>query len=185
MPANSLHELQLAFEARGATGLVTVTVRPNTDPSSIGAPAVGFPVCEAIVSTDLGGYDSLFGWVQLVAIDTPSAAGRHFEPDPLQIFDHLDLPFAFYGIRPTLFDAPSRRDRQQRLDWLAHSFLCVSPGAPMERAVVPVAAFRWGFRLMRGDIEIVPPSELALATWGDHTDLLASRYPAWRFQPPP
>jgi hypothetical protein len=64
-----LHELRLAFEARGTTGLVSVGVWPNDDPRSVGkAPgAEGFPVCEATVSTDLAGYDASFGWVQLDA----------------------------------------------------------------------------------------------------------------------
>jgi hypothetical protein len=134
--AMPLHKLPLAFEARGTTGLVSVRVWPNDDPPSVGkAPgAEGFPVCEATVSTDLAGYDALFGWVQLVGIERSSAAERQFEPDPLEILDDLDLPFGFYGVRPTLFDAPSRQDRQQQLDWLAHSFLCMSPGAVMERA---------------------------------------------------
>lgn len=186
MSARPLHELPLAFEARGTTGLVSVRVWPNHDPPSIGAPpgAEGFPVCEATVSTELAGYDALFGWVQLVGIESPAAAERRFEPDPLEILGDLDLPFGFYGVRPTLFDAPSRQDRQQ-LDWLAHSFLCISPGAIMERAVRPVAAFQWGFRLSNGRIALVPPSELALTAWDAHRGLLAASYPGWRFDPAP
>lgn len=60
------------------------------------------------MSTDLVGYHALFGCVQLVGIEPPGAAERQFEPDPLEILDDLDLPFGFYGVRPTLFDPPSR-----------------------------------------------------------------------------
>jgi hypothetical protein len=114
----------------------------------------------------------------------PAAADRRFEADPLEILGDLDLPFGFYGVRPTLFDAPSRQDRRQ-LDWLAHSFLCISPGAVMERAVRPVAAFQWGFQLSNGRISLVPPSELALTEWDAHRGLLAPAYPGWRFDPAP
>lgn len=186
MSVGPLHELTLAFEARGTTGLVSVRVWPNHDPPSVGAPpdAEGFPVCEATVSTELVGYEALFGWVQLVGIVRPGAK-RRFEPDPLEILENLDLPFGFYGVRPMLFDAPSRRNRQQPLDWLAHSFLCISPGAVMERAVRPVAAFRWGFRSSNGRIALIPPSELALTAWDAHRGLLAAAYPGWRFDPAP
>jgi hypothetical protein len=60
------------------------------------------------VSKDLVGYHALFGCVQLVGIEPRGAAERQFEPDPLEILDDLDLPFGFYGVRPTLFDPPSR-----------------------------------------------------------------------------
>lgn len=183
----SVHQVSLSFEARGTTGLVAVRVWPNNDPAAIGADSSsdGFPVCEATVSTGLAGYNSLFGWVQLVGVESPGADGRRFEPDPLQIFEDLNMPFGFYGVRPTLFDAPSRRDRQQPLDWLAHSFLCVSPRSAMERAVRPVMAFQWGFRLIGGRVEIVPPSELTLAAWAAHRDRLAAVYPSWLFEAAP
>ncbi len=181
------HGLAVAFEARGITGSISVDVWTNTEPASIGcAPeAAGFPVCKASVSTSLEGYNALLGWVQLVGTESPSLPDRRFEIDPLQIFDGLDVPFGFYGVKPTLFDAPSRRDRQQTLDWLAHSFLCLSPSRPMDRVVQPVASFQWGFRMRDGDIGIVAPEPLLLSTWARHTDLLRRAFPAWRFEESP
>jgi len=173
----------LDFEVRGASGRVTVTVAPNEAPETIGceAAAHGFPVCEATVDTPLRGYAALLGWVQVVGTRSSRTTERRFETDPLQIFDHLDLPFGFYGINPTLFDAPSRRDRSQRLDWLAHSFLCASLAGPMQRAVRPVAAFQWGFVLDAGAIHVVPPQPLPLAEWATHQPLLRTSYPSWEF----
>jgi hypothetical protein len=187
VPEESSHELRVAFEARGRSGLVVARVAPNRVPHALGAApgAEGFPVCEATVSSDLAGYDALFGWVQLVRVHDGSDSGRQFEPDPLAILDHLDLPFGFYGLHPTLFDAPSRSDRRQRLDWLAHSFLCISPGEVMGRAVQPVAAFQWGFQLAGDEIVIIRPSVLALTTWEHHRPTLAAAYPSWRFDPAP
>ena len=171
--------LALAFEARSTTGTVSVAVQPNE-----ASEARGFPVCEATVTSGLTGYDALLGWVQLVGTvgppSPPRPPERRFEIDPLQLFDGIDLPFAFFGIHPTLYDAPSRRDRDQTLDWLAHSFLCL-PDTPMARTVRPVAAFSWGFRLHAGTITIVPAIPLPLSTWTTHRPLLHRSFPTWRF----
>jgi hypothetical protein len=180
----SKRELGLRFRCRGESGTITVRVWPNSDPAAVGAGehAQGFPICEATVSTELSGYNALLGWVQLVGTQEDSAIVRRFEPDPLQIFADLDTPFGFYGVHPTLFDAPSRRDRHRSLDWLAHSFLCGSPTQPMDRVVEPLTAFQWGFRLIGGNIEIVYPTALDVATWKSHVGVLASAYPRWRFE---
>jgi hypothetical protein len=182
--APSSHTLDLAFDARGLRGSVSITVSENTSPTEIGcgSEAHGFPVCEAVVRSQLRGYNSLLGWVQLVGTRVPGSATVHrFEVDPLQIFEGLDMPFGFYGLHPTLFDAPSRRDRTIDLDWLAHTFLCVSPIRPMERAVEAVAAFRWGFTLVDRDVRIVDAQALPLDAWNDHLELLRAKHPTWRF----
>jgi hypothetical protein len=173
----------LDFDVRGGLGRVTVTVSRNDAPELNGCePAAhGFPVCEATVDTPLRGYNALLGWVQVVGFCGAPGSERRFVTDPLQIFDHLDLPFGFYGINPTLFDAPSRRDRSQYVDWLSHSFLCVSPGGPMQRVVQPVAAFQWGFVVNAGTVQLVPPVPLPLTEWATHRPLLTTRYPSWEF----
>jgi hypothetical protein len=175
--------LVLDFAVRGRSGQATVTVASNAEPESIGcAPAAfGFPVCEAIVDSDLRGYHSLLGWLQVVGTRSSPDTERRFEIDPLRIFQDLDLPFSFYGINPTLFDAPWRTHRDQYLDWLAHSFLCASPGDPMDRDVRPVAAFQWGFVLDHGAIEIVNPSPLTMTEWTTHRSQLMTAYPSWAF----
>jgi hypothetical protein len=177
------HRLDLTFEAHGAAGSVSVRVWVNTDPTGLGSSpdAVGFPVCQATVSTALQGYRALFGWVQLVGTGSGSALPGRFEIDPLRIFADINMPFGFYGVQPTLFDAPSRHDRQQTLTWIAHAFLCTSPDQPMDRALVPVAAFRWGFRMHDGLIETIDPEPLARSTWGSHRAVLTASFPGWRF----
>jgi len=181
------YDLSLGFEARGVPGTVRLSVWVNSDPGAVGSgpEAEGFPACQATVSIDLRGYDSLFGWVQVVGTESPADPARRFEVDPLEVFADLDMPFGFYGVLPTLFDAPSRRDRQQTLDWLAHAFLCVSPGRPMDRAVRPVVAFKWGFRMYDGQIDTVAPDGLALSGWNNHLSLLRTTYPGWRFEEAP
>jgi hypothetical protein len=166
-------------------GRVEVIVSPNTDPTALGCDpeAAGFPVCEAIVSWPPQGYRGLLGWVQLVGLRPPSRPDRRFQIDPLRLYEGLDIPFGFYGVEPTLFDAPSRRDRQQTLDWLAHSFLCVSPTLPMDRDVQAIAAFSWGFTMRGGEITIVAPQPLSLSAWDGHVVLLEREFPTWTFTP--
>jgi hypothetical protein len=181
------NNLSLEFEARGVGGTVDVIVWLNNDPATVGSgpEATGFPVCEATVSIDLRGYSSLFGWVQVVGTASPAHPARRFEVDPLEVFADLYMPFGFFGVLPTLFDAPSRRDRNLTLDWLAHTFLCLSPGDPMDRAARPVVAFQWGFRMHDGQIDTVAPDALALSIWNDHLSLLRATYPRWRFDEVP
>ncbi len=134
--------LSIEFVARSHRGSVSVAVTSNQDPRALGCDesARDFPVCEATVAYTGVGYDGLLGWVQLVGVGDPPV----FENDPLRIYDGLQTPFAFYGLSPTLFDAPSRRDRTRDLQWLAHSFLCVSPSGAMEHDVLAVLGFSWG-----------------------------------------
>jgi hypothetical protein len=177
--------LALSFRADDVEGRIAVTVTRNDDPVGLGCDpvAAGFPVCEAVVDTPLRGYRALFGWIQLVGTRTADHDERRFEVDPLQIFEDIETPFAFYGVRPTLFDAPSRRDRHQPCDWLAHSFLCASI-VSMERTINPVAAFQWGFILRDGELTFIGPEPLPLSAWAAHRSRLGAAYPSWRFVDP-
>jgi hypothetical protein len=46
--------------------------------------------------------------------------------DPIAIYRDIPTPFAWYGLRPELFDAPSREERHD-VTFEAHSFLAISP----------------------------------------------------------
>jgi hypothetical protein len=107
-----------------------------------------FPVCRATVTYPADGYAAIFGWTQLVA-STDSATGG-FEMDPIAIYRDVATPFAWYGVRPELFDAPSR-DPRADMDWEARSFLCISPDAVLTRHVQAIAGFSWGFTIT-GDL---------------------------------
>jgi hypothetical protein len=135
-----------------------------------------------MVEFDPGGYRSLVGWVQVVGLGAGEGGGeRRFEVDPLQMFAGIGTPFAFFGINPQLFDAPSRKDRDVSLDWLAHSFLCVAPSNPMATEVEAVAGFSWGFRLVDAEVVPVPPEGLHRSDWAGHVRLLSETYPRWSF----
>jgi hypothetical protein len=175
---------------RDLTGTVEVSIAPNENPDDLGYRllsgdactdfARGYPVCRAAVKYPADGYAAVFGWTQMVRSTDRDA--DNFEMDPIAIYEHVATPFAWYGLKPALFDAPSR-DFQRDLTWLAHSFLCVSPDAVITREVHAVTGFSWGFEVAGGRIGIASAEILGPASWDEHLPLLTLTYPAWNFAP--
>jgi hypothetical protein len=186
MPSSS--SLVVPFALRGLLGQIDVTVGVNTDPAALGYSlltgggptdfARGFPFCEAKVAYPGEGYRAVFGWTQMVS-STDSNDGR-FEMDPIAIYEGVETPFAWYGVKPVLFDAPSRESHGDMV-WRAHSFLCVSPDAVITRRVQAVAGFSWGFDLAAGHIEPAPIVRLDGTAWDAVLGLLRQSYPSWAF----
>ncbi len=181
--------LVVPFALRGARGEVRVDLRPNDDPVGLGCDlldpglppdaALGFPVCRASVELDADGYAAFLGWVQLVR---STDAGDGWDLDPLAVHRDAPTPFAFFGLRPTLFDAPFRPTREA-LVWRAESYLCVLPDAVMSRVVEPVAAFAWGFDVVGGVVLPVAPAMLPPSAWDRHLPLLRRQHPGWQLRP--
>lgn len=184
----SVGGLRIDFSLRGISGHIDVSISPNTDPVALGylllsygLPvdfARGFPVCRATVSYSADGYAAIFGWTQMVrSTDAPTG---DYEMDPIAIYNEVDTPFAWYGMRPELFDAPCR-DSRADMTWECHSYLCVSPDAVLSRRVQAVAGFSWGFTITGGEITIVSATPLGHASWDGHLELLRASYPSWTF----
>jgi hypothetical protein len=179
---------RVPFSLRGICGLIAVSVTRNTDPDAIGYSlltggrstdaARGFPVCCAMVTYPAEGYAAMFGWTQMVR-STDSAPDR-FEMDPIALYQQIPTPYAWFGVRPELFDAPSR-DSRYDMTWEAHSFLCVSPDAVLTRHVQAIAGFSWGFTIKQQDITFALPAALGPEAWDSHLDLLTTDYPDWIF----
>lgn len=172
--------VEIRFDFDGEHGRVLVEVVPNADPMAVGKSEreLGMPVCTASVEFSARGYRSMLGWVQLVR--QPSAAGP-FEIDPFDLFADSSAPFAWYGVRPVLFDAPSRW-RSGAVQWEAHSFLTIGPWDVDRRLVVPLVGFSWGFdqdpkdRLQLSQVRLLGPQD-----WEGHRPYMAASYPAWKF----
>jgi hypothetical protein len=97
----------------------------------------------------------------------------------LAIIGEVAHPFGFFGIKPTLFDAPSHPNRDKpRL--AGHSFLCDIADFDT-REVRALAGFSWGFTVIDGVTAVIGPLSLGAADWNRHFDLLHSEHPAWRF----
>jgi hypothetical protein len=93
----------------------------------------------------------------------------------------VDIGSCWYGIAPTLFDAPSR-DERSSLDWVAHSFLAASPLRGDRRLVTPLLGFSWGFNVADdGSVALMPVAPLTAADWESHLPYLRNCYPAWQF----
>ena len=180
--------LRVPFSLRSISGLISVSVTANTDPRAIGYSlltgglpvdaARGFPVCRATVTYPAQGYAAMFGWTQMVR-SADSAPGR-FEMDPIALYQQIPTPYAWFGVTPELFDAPSRESRRD-MTWEAHSFLCVSPDAVLTRHVQAIAGFSWGFTISQQHITLAQPAPLAPEAWDSHLDLLRTDYPDWIF----
>lgn len=185
--AVDMGQTNFPFLLRGKVGQVRVSIVANDDPIRVGCDlldralspetARGFPMCEATPVIDLDGYAGACGWIQVVQSTNASGA---FELDPLSLFRDVDTPFAFFGVRPTLFDAPFR-DTRYDLSWTARSFLCAVPDAVMSKVVEPVAAFEWGFTVVAEAVTIESPQALEIAAWDEHVALLQTTFPDWRF----
>jgi hypothetical protein len=178
--------LRVDFSLRDLDGAIEVTLARNTDPAALGYSllfggqlldsASDFPVCRASVTYPADGYAAMFGWTQLVC-ESPE---RGFEMDPIAIYRDVPTPYAWFGLRPELFDAPAR-DARYDMDWEAHSFLCVSPDAVITPRVQAIAGFSWGFRFRGSDTTFTPPAALTAEAWDSHLSLLRSTYPRWAF----
>jgi hypothetical protein len=176
--------LAIDFRHDGFEGRVHVSCVANDDPRRVGKgeEARGFPVCTATIEYPGEGYRALFGWVQLVRSTDNAFGGAAFEMDPVRFFEDSPAPYCWYGVRPILFDAPSRDDRRP-IEWLAHSFLGVTPrDAGARKLVVPLLGFSWGFRIDAPDrMLLVPVERLEAEHWNGHVAYLSARYPTWEF----
>jgi len=114
--------------------------------------------------------------------------GRQFEMDPFdpfELYERAPSPYCWYGILPTLFDAPSR-DERLPLDWVAHSFLAASPLHGNRRVVRPLLGFSWGFHVTDdGNVTLDLIASLRAADWESHLPYLRQCYPEWHFTETP
>lgn len=177
----------MPFWLHGHRGEIRVEIRTNDTPARVGChllderlpkdAALGFPVCEATPAIECDGYVAMCGWIQLVRSSDASGA---FEMDPLALLRDVNTPFAFFGVKPVLFDAPFRASRYE-LSWTAESYLCSVERAVMDKAVHPVAAFTWGFSVTRSGIHVDHPRMLPIGAWEAHLPLLHTSFPGWSF----
>jgi len=178
--------MDITFSHQGHKGRVAVSVEKTLVPATLGARdgAVGLANCTATIEFAGLGYLQLLGWVQLVRSSDNAFQGQQFEMDPFDpfgLYERAPSPYCWYGILPTLFDAPSR-DERVHLDWVAHSFLAASPLRGDRRIVTPLLGFSWGFHIADdGDVTLDPITSVTSADWESHLPYLRDCYPEWRF----
>jgi hypothetical protein len=172
----------LDFTLRGLPGSLDVTLAPNEDPEALGCRpgTTGFPVCTATLSYAGCGYLGTMGWIQLVRSTDGEAGGEEFELDPFEPLGRLPHPFSWFGLAPTLFDAPSRLSLEP-MDWIAHSFLSFIAQARPRSEIRAILGFSWGFRIRDETISLEGPTSLVGAAWDGHLPLLRDDHPNWDF----
>ena len=143
----------------------------------------GFPVFKAELESSAFGYANWFGWVQVVAHLREDGSVEDWSPDPFPMMRDRGVPFSVFGYLPTLYDAPFWPERP-RLHWQADTFLCTLViRKPSEEDIVPMAGFRWGFRIAKdgGDPELLPLESIGGAAWEETLPRLRFWFPSWRF----
>jgi hypothetical protein len=179
----------LPFELRGVPGRVDVEYGTNDDPERWGYPLLGLeplversrgcPVVAATVEHPAEGYAAVMGWIQLVR-DRAGADERVLvDVAPQMEIADARMPYFSFGVRPTLFDAPSTDDPEY--EFSARAFLVVAPDAVMSPAVEPLCGFRWGYSVIGARPEIAPLEVAGAADWAAARSELEARYPAWSF----
>lgn len=178
--------MEINFSYQGNKGRVVISVEKTLEPGILGARdgAVNLANCTATVEFVGRGYLQLFGWVQLVRSTDNAFQGEKFEMDPFdpfKLYERAPSPYCWYGILPTLFDAPSR-DERVHLNWIAHSFLAASPLRGERRIVTPLLGFSWGFHISNSrNVTLDPIASLTAADWESHIPYLQDCYPQWNF----
>lgn len=143
---------------------------------------VGFPTIKCEVQGEKPGYWNLFGWIQWVTQDFPGKRSRVALVDRLPAVLDRDVPFASMGYAPTFFDAPAYNSLPA-VNWRADLFLCTLPAMSRREPVIPLAGFKWGYRIdTQGGAPVSYPLEPAnQSEWHETRLEVAKRHPRWNF----
>ena len=187
----SLTVTKIPFRLRDLEGEVIVEYEINHDPARWGfgksvlgeanppKMALGFPVVQASVDYEGAGYGAQMGWVQVVRYRV------HDKDEQVTVFDvppqikDTDVPYLSFGVRPNLFDAPGFLERE--VTWDADSFLVHSPDGVLSRIVNAITGFKWGYRIQRGQVAVLPLAIAKESDWDRNLNDLRGRYPTWEF----
>jgi hypothetical protein len=180
--------IEIPFVARGIPGRALIRYEINDDPSRWGYRLVelpfdiecarGRPVLEATVDYRAEGYAAQLGWIQIIRYGVPGGAEVAMVDAPPQLAD-AGIPWAAWGVRPTLFDAPSTSELEFR--FRAQTFLAMSPDAVMTKVVEPLCGFSWGYNVYDGVPAVAPVVVNGLSGWRGARELLVSHCPGWAF----
>ena len=132
----------------------------------------------ATVDHPAEGYGATLGWTQIVRYGD-AEQGRSVVDAPPQMA-HAGIPWAYWGIRPTFFDAPSTPERE--FTFRAHTFLAFSPDAVISPEVEPLCGFSWGYDVHEGHPSVVPLTVDGMKRWCDARPVLERHCPGWRFR---
>ncbi|KAF2494346.1 hypothetical protein BU16DRAFT_540824 [Lophium mytilinum] len=211
----SVQHFELPFESRSHGGLICITIQPNDDnkhafgldliypdvaPSQLAHQFHGFPVLQGditypIPSNPASGYASLFGWIQFIKQVPKSGDAGNWTMDAYPYAQDINTPFGYWGINPTVFDAPAIElavdGKNEAVVWTAQAFLCVLNDAGFTKnvSVIPGTGLTWGFDI---DVDEKSPLERRVlvrraetisveSEWPERLPLLRETFPEWDF----
>jgi hypothetical protein len=149
--------VELPFRLRGVDGVVGVSLTRNEEPERWGWRLLGLDVP----------LEHMVGFPVIEArVDFPA--------------EGLGMPYVAFGVRPTYFDSPAISAPDA--DWRAATFLRSSPDVLLSRVIEPVCGFRWGYRRVGGETELVDAVPASDADWLAARDELVTRYPDWEWR---
>ena len=180
--------VEIPFVARGVSGRALIRYGVNDDPPRwgyrlVGLPfdiecARGCPVLEAAVDYSAEGYAAQLGWIQIIRYGDPRGAEAAIVDAAPQLAD-AGIPWAAWGVRPTLFDAPSTSESEFR--FRAQTFLASTPDAVMTKVVEPLCGFSWGYDVCDGVPAVAPIAVNGLGAWRSAREVLAGHCQGWTF----
>jgi hypothetical protein len=178
------------FQLRGYHGLVRVELAVNDEPVRLGHPLVatnfdasqftGFPVLTASIEYSGRGLNGIMGWIQVIQQFDTAGILVDIAVDRFPLGPD-DSPLYTYGYLPTFFDAPANPDHPDGT-WRAETWLVAIPDIVRTRHVMPLAGFRWGYRLHASRPESLTPETLTIADWRALLAPLREEHPRWEFE---
>jgi hypothetical protein len=184
---------RIPFRLRGVDGTVSVEYGVNQDPERWGYAVLnldwyrreavhGFPFMQASVDHPSEGYAANMAWIQVVRYVVRDPGDEHdaivFDVPPQ--FSDSDVPYFAFGVRPTVFDAPSIVAND--VTWRAATFLVYTPDAVLSRVLRSVCGFTWGYDVRAGVREVKPLRVADYEDWRTILPDLRGRFATWDFQ---
>jgi hypothetical protein len=183
--------MELSFKLRGYNGRVIVKYGINVDAALLGFKLFnlpfpyqnvhGFPVIQADVEFDGIGYQAYMGWIQLITVHDFNTDQKRTSIDQAPVFWDTDHPFAAFGYKPTLFDAPGPNPPRDHESWKAESYLVYCPDVVRTKKIRYILGLEWGYVLRHGTVEAMNLRTASTDDWNAHIDVLANKYTEWTF----
>jgi len=216
-----MQKVSFPFKCREQAGRVNFIMQPNHDKEHAWGldlifPHIpkneytlhydGFPVLSGSIEYPIpdnpsAGYGALLGWIQLVKEQKKDASGE-WQMDIYPFAKDISNPFAGWGFKPMLFDAPAKLWDEEALQsdglvWRAQSYLCYLEDAGMSKRVrvIPGAGFGWGYDVAISKAEngklldakrTITIKEVELldvkSEWTGRLPMFRKLYPEWTFR---
>jgi len=197
--------LTIPFEHLDRKGTVKVVYQQNPGPVFSGLDAIkglnfafDLELCKlyptihvSVEQYDGTGIRGYMAWIQFTK-SKHWLKGNHtpltgMGVDMAEDFRKLGIPFYSYGNNPAMHDCPcyNLNDSEEKLEFVAETFLVTFPGRWNGKTVSFLAGVRWGYEEFDVDgvrkANIYPIEQLDGTAWNDYVELLREQFPTWNY----